>query len=358
MKTTKSSPAQAGYTRVAECLFRHDSSGTYYALIKRSGKQIRRSLKTKDRKLAERRLADFRDKVERLDLTNGKAKVTFADLAKRWLDVVRAHLKPRSARTREVYLKTINATFGATPVRSITRTQCEDWAKLRSPEVASSTFNQETETLRAILDYAMREGVILDNPAKVIVRRKMGKATVLIPTREQFDKLVSTLRSLDIRYQAAADLIELLAFTGMRKAEANAFRLADVDFDRGSFVVTGGEAGTKNHEVRVVPLFPFLRDFLERLQMNAPAPLQPDTPLVSILDAKNALDTACKLNGFPHFTHHCLRHFFVSNAIEKGVDFKTIAAWIGHKDGGLLVAKTYGHLRDTHSFEMAKRMTL
>jgi len=47
--------------------------------------------------------------------------------------------------------------------------------------------------------------------------------------------------------------------------------------------------------------------------------------------------------------------FFVSNAIEAGVDFKTIAAWVGHKDGGLLVAKTYGHLRDTHSFEMAQK---
>lgn len=30
---------------------------------------------------------------------------------------------------------------------------------------------------------------------------------------------------------------------------------------------------------------------------------------------------------------------------------------LGHKDGGVLVAKTYGHLRDTHSHEMAKRMT-
>ena len=59
---------------------------------------------------------------------------------------------------------------------------------------------------------------------------------------------------------------------------------------------------------------------------------------------------------FPRFTHHCLRHYFVSNAIEKGIDFKTIANWIGHKDGGLLVAKTYGHLRDSHSHEMAKLM--
>jgi hypothetical protein len=31
-----------------------ESSGGYYALLKRGGKQFRRSLKTKDRKLAER----------------------------------------------------------------------------------------------------------------------------------------------------------------------------------------------------------------------------------------------------------------------------------------------------------------
>jgi site-specific recombinase XerD len=52
-----------------------------------------------------------------------------------------------------------------------------------------------------------------------------------------------------------------------------------------------------------------------------------------------------------------MRHYFVSNAVEAGVDFKVIASWVGHKDGGLLVAKTYGHLRDSHSFEMAQRMT-
>jgi len=52
-----------------------------------------------------------------------------------------------------------------------------------------------------------------------------------------------------------------------------------------------------------------------------------------------------------------MRHFFCSNAIEAGIDFKVIASWLGHKDGGILVAKTYGHLRAEHSAEMAKRMT-
>ena len=33
-----------------------------------------------------------------------------------------------------------------------------------------------------------------------------------------------------------------------------------------------------------------------------------------------------------------------------------IAGWLGHKDGGVLVARTYGHLRNEHSAAMAKRM--
>ena len=80
--------------------------------------------------------------------------------------------------------------------------------------------------------------------------------------------------------------------------------------------------------------------------------------IIAIESARKALETACRVADLPHFSHHCLRHFFVSNAIEKGIDFKTIANWIGHTDGGLLVAKTYGHLRDTHSMEMAKLMDL
>jgi hypothetical protein len=47
---------------VAENLYRLESSGGYYALVKKAGKQFRRSLKTKDRKLAERRLNEIREK--------------------------------------------------------------------------------------------------------------------------------------------------------------------------------------------------------------------------------------------------------------------------------------------------------
>jgi site-specific recombinase XerD len=72
---------------------------------------------------------------------------------------------------------------------------------------------------------------------------------------------------------------------------------------------------------------------------------------------RQALGSACRRAGLLRYTHHALRHFFCSNAIEAGIDFKAIASWLGHKDGGVLVAKTYGHLRNEHSAAMAQRMT-
>ena len=54
------------FNRVAECLYRHHA-GKYYALVKVSGKQIRRSLKTKDLALAKRRLTKFRGEATRLN---------------------------------------------------------------------------------------------------------------------------------------------------------------------------------------------------------------------------------------------------------------------------------------------------
>ena len=50
------------------------------------------------------------------------------------------------------------------------------------------------------------------------------------------------------------------------------------------------------------------------------------------------------------------RRCFITRAIEKGVDFKTIASWQGHRDGGVLIAKTYSHLRNEHSDNMAKKL--
>jgi integrase len=164
------------------------------------------------------------------------------------------------------------------------------------------------------------------------------------------------MRQADSRGIHGAYLVELLAYSGMRLNEAINLTWQDTDFDRGCFTVTGGEYGTKNHDIRTVPLFPAMRELLERIRSDR-TEINPDY-VTPIKGARTLMANAAKKAGIPRFTHHSMRHYFCSNAIEAGIDFKVIAGWLGHKDGGILVAKTYGHLRDTHSFEMAKRMTV
>ena len=339
-------------TKVAECLYRNEH-GTYFALLKVRGKQIKRSLKTKDFALARRWLADFRKKAHGLSGENGG--MTFDQLSERWLGLKKSDLRPASWKRLKGILHTVNPFFGGLPVRSIGQTQVEAWKIKRGAAVSPRSFNYEREVILNLFEYA-RTGlrIILENPAEQVKKRKVGKAEIVIPTKDQFRILIETLRA-EPRAAEAANFVEFLGYSGLRLGEATRILWRDVKFDSDSLLVTGGEQGTKNHEVRTIPLSSPLRRLLERLAGESKQ--QSGDRLFLLASAKKALGTACKKAKLPSFAHHAMRHFFCSNAIEAGCDFKVIAGWLGHKDGGVLVARTYGHLRDEHSVAMAKKLT-
>lgn len=73
--------------------------------------------------------------------------------------------------------------------------------------------------------------------------------------------------------------------------------------------------------------------------------------------AKKCLQTACRRLGTVQFTHHDFRHFFATTCIEAGVDIPTASRWLGHKDGGALAMRVYGHLRQEHNFSAARKVS-
>jgi integrase len=120
--------------------------------------------------------------------------------------------------------------------------------------------------------------------------------------------------------------------------------------------VTGGEEGTKNDEIRTVPMTSALRELLSRMREERQCKPQPDDLVIPIKSAKTAINRACRKLSLPHFHHHDFRHFFATTCIESGVDIPTISRWLGHKDGGALAMRVYGHLRQEHSFAQIKRV--
>jgi len=99
--------------QVATNLFRSDKTGHYYAIFKRKPHQVKRSLKTKDRGIAQRKLDAIRHKLARLNTGVAKT-LSFAEydskgvlvggLAQRWLDVVALGLE---VSTKDRYLGNI-----------------------------------------------------------------------------------------------------------------------------------------------------------------------------------------------------------------------------------------------------------
>jgi integrase len=60
--------------------------------------------------------------------------------------------------------------------------------------------------------------------------------------------------------------------------------------------------------------------------------------------------------GLPRIGFHDLRHYFISYCVMSGIDYMTIAKWVGHRDGGILIGKVYGHLADDHAKAQAMRV--
>jgi ribosomal protein L35 len=84
------------FKKVGPNLYR-DPAGRYYLLVKKSGKQFRRSLKTNDPALAKRRLREFLDRAGQLSTDGTNSSIRFDDLSQRWLASKTAELKASSA---------------------------------------------------------------------------------------------------------------------------------------------------------------------------------------------------------------------------------------------------------------------
>src|ERR1035441_2946125 len=184
---------------------------------------------------------------------------------------------------------------------------------------------------------------------------KTTKPVVIPPTKEEFKTLAAYIEKSPSK--EGASFIKFLAYSGMRIDELRGVLWQHINFEQGYVLIVGGQYGTKNYQQRKLPLFTPLRNLLINLAEKEHLPTD---KVFTLTTAFAALQVASRAMGHAkgdYFNHHDMRHFFCSNAIEAGVDFATIAGWLGHSDGGKLVAGTYGHLRAVHGAEMAKKIT-
>jgi len=343
------------FEKVGECLYRNPSSGTYYALLKIRGKQIKRSLKTDHLPEARRKLRDLKNDQARIDPLAGK--MTVSALCDRQLNIVK-NQAPRTVRRKSDILELIRRRWKDTDASRVKPSEIKSW--LASFPFGPPSYNLYLQGIRELFRQAVDDRLLASSPVDGIKQRKLSRPIRQAPTLAEFRAIVDSIRNQKYSdtAQESADFVEFLGLAGMGLAEASALTWGHIDLDRGQIIVF-------RHKTRMgyaLPVFPQLRPLLEKRLKLAVAvhggtlPSR-DAKVFSLSDAKVALSNACKRLKLPNYSSRAFRRMFITTAIERGVDVKVIAQWQGHRDGGKLILDTYSHVRPAHSEQMARLMT-
>jgi len=242
-------------------------------------------------------------------------------------------------------------------MRKIGESDCKAWALNFDKDYSPCRYNSALGTLKSIFQLGVEAGSLYRNPAAALKRARVRLKTLTLPSIDQFQGFVKELENGGGgSSRNCADLVRFLAFGGFRISEAANITWSDCDFEKREIVVRGDpETGTKNWSIRRVPMITDMIQLLERLRSEH-ANESAQSPVMRVRECQKAMNRAAKVVGMVRITHHDLRHLFATLCIESGVDIPTVSRWLGHKDGGALAMKVYGHLRDQHSVAMAQKV--
>jgi integrase len=342
------------WTQVGENLVRH-KGGKIYLRAKVKGKVIRVSLETSDLRIAkikrDDRLAGMRTAA--LAKESNTTVRTLGDA----VSVVSGRLlaQPQlAAPTLKYYRQMITILNETLPVtvhgRTWTAGEAANWWARVAGKYACQRANNVLGVGKMVGKLLVEMGLRLDDPTAKLKRLKIARKNLVIPSRGEIEAIVESIRGQRKAHsEESANYVAFIAFAGCRHGQAKAFTWEHVHADWIDF--PAGVTGTKGAASRRLPISPPLRAVLDAMR-----PEVAKGPIFQIRTPRIALDNACERLGVPHLRIHDLRHFFATYALECGVDAMTVAKWLGHKDGGVLVLKTYCHLRDEHSLSSAQKL--
>jgi integrase len=262
------------------------------------------------------------------------------------------------------------------------RTEDVDWliAELEANGKAAGTVRNVIVPLRKLLADAVRQGLILANPAsRADLPPAQDFAGKEIPAEhtEAIRQALLELAPLD-PLRRRPDIFFVCLFdialgTGLRLGELRALRWRDVDRERRLIRVEHAYSRQElrrpktDSGIRSVPLFPSADAAFRELAARAVerGRYAPDelvfgsmrgTPLQPSNVRQRVWDPAMRLARLASegYRFHDLRHTCVSRLVAAGADVKLVQAVAGHANP-LITLKRYSHLLDARVTEAAER---
>jgi len=331
--------------------YQRNEGGSWYLDWREDGRRRQVSLKTKDRRIAERELKrlEARFALGVSDIPSSKVDDLRLDVfTERYL----VHLGPRVS---ESYQRAVARAFerltrslGNPQLSRIHLRDLEEHVTRLTETLATTSVNLDLKVLRAGFNQAVRWGHLLREPTKGIKFLKDPSTDAKV----QFLSETELVRLLKLaKADSLHDIFAALYYTGLRKGELVNLWWEDIDFEQSMVHVRikdwMDEDGRQCHwspkgkRERTVPMHSKLREILNRQPTRGRHVFtnQMGRSLEHTLSGR--VTGFRKRTGF-RVTCHLLRHTFASHLVQKGVSLYVVGELLGHS--GPEVTTIYAHL--------------
>lgn len=299
------------------------------------GRVVRRSLRTRDKKQAQKDYEEIvaRLRYGRLGISGSPADPLMAVLFDEHLLFCKAHLSPRTFRDRNLHIRDkLRPFFGQVHASEVSPRMIEEFIgrmlawTVPGPDGAPipkpyhpRTINLHLETLRRVLTRAKENGDIAEVPCKI----KRLREPKSLPRYAPMHHLREWLTYLDRPTRLRA-LLSLC--TGITDRDLGHIRLEGCDAQEGFLRFRRPKTTTDI----VVPLNNTARQIVGILMQDNAGP-----DLFAAASAKDAYFDASKAYqaaGGINITPHMLRHTFATELLSQGVPMAYLRDLLGHAD--------------------------
>ena len=229
---------------------------------------------------------------------------------------------------------------------------------LHSQEIENSSKSRKISAIRSFCNYLCKEGVLAQNPAKLI---RLPKVPKKVPGYLSVDDCVRLIESPDLGTPIGLrdrSILELLYACGIRVSECAGMNLEDINFKEDLILVRG-----KGKKERIVPFgrhchaaleaYLEIRRGFERSRVsddNSPLFLSHVGTRLTTRSIARLVDKYVQKSQLTQkISPHGIRHSFATHLLNSGADLRSIQELLGHKT--LSTTQKYTHLSIGHLME-------
>lgn len=260
----------------------------YWGRANRSNREHRRSLKTSNRAIAEKRLRQWLDNLDAI-AWGEKPRRSYIEAEEKFIREHLTTIKPKAALRYGVSLKHLSEHFGGKMLHQITSAELSSFeTKRRTQGVSAGTIRRDLACLSSLLSSCIDWEWVDTNGVPSYLRRRSKRGLKEAPPRTRYlttneearliaaaspAKMLNKNGRQNGKWTCAREAITVNIDTGLRREELFSLTWDQVDLTRGVIKTT---TLTKNGRPRLVPLPQRSRTVLGTL------PRHIDTPYVFV----------------------------------------------------------------------------